>query len=64
LDASDASFVDILHTNQGGAGFLGIMGHVDHYANGAAPIQIQPQCRADLTESKLKLKTVHKLNIV
>ncbi|OXA54581.1 Inactive pancreatic lipase-related protein 1, partial [Folsomia candida] len=31
LDESDASFVDVYHTNTGILGYLGIMGHVDFY---------------------------------
>jgi hypothetical protein len=42
LDASDASFVDIVHTNAGGYGYSGNIGHADFMVNGGkAP---QPGC--------------------
>lgn len=31
LDASDADFVDIIHTNQGQSGYEGNTGHADFY---------------------------------
>ncbi|XP_055942251.1 pancreatic lipase-related protein 3-like [Argiope bruennichi] len=46
LDATDASFVDIIHTNRGcnrleGFGFSDTSGHFDFYPNGG---QLQPGC--------------------
>lgn len=34
LDSTDASFVDVIHTCAGGAGFLRPIGHADFYPNG------------------------------
>jgi len=42
LDAEDASFVDIIHTNQGQDGYYGNIGHADFYPNGGGPNQ--PDC--------------------
>lgn len=42
LDPSDATFVDIVHTNQGEFGYNGRIGHVDFYINGGGPKQ--PGC--------------------
>ena len=39
LDKTDASFVVIVHVNQGEFGFLGRLGHADFYVNGGGPIQ-------------------------
>ncbi|XP_028403774.1 pancreatic lipase-related protein 2-like [Dendronephthya gigantea] len=46
LDKSDATFVDVIHTNSapfllGGAGYRGRIGHVDFYPNGG---EYQPGC--------------------
>ena len=46
LDAADAQFVDIIHSNgapitQGGAGLMQVSGHVDFYPNGG---KSQPGC--------------------
>ncbi|XP_028403781.1 pancreatic lipase-related protein 2-like [Dendronephthya gigantea] len=46
LDKSDATFVDVIHTNSapfllGGAGYRGQIGHVDFYPNGG---EYQPGC--------------------
>ncbi|XP_017769255.1 PREDICTED: uncharacterized protein LOC108557306 [Nicrophorus vespilloides] len=41
LDASDAPFVDVLHTNAGSFGKLEAIGHVDFYINGGS---LQPNC--------------------
>ncbi|XP_054261983.1 lipoprotein lipase-like [Macrosteles quadrilineatus] len=46
LDASDASFVDIVHTSGGWAGYFDPCGHVDFYPNGGTPIQ--PGCPISL----------------
>ena len=43
LDASDAAFVDVVHTNQGEAGYLGPVGAVDFFINGGGPSP-QPEC--------------------
>lgn len=42
LSSDDATFVDIVHTNQGVFGYLGDIGHVDFYVNGGGPTQ--PAC--------------------
>lgn len=42
LDSTDASFVDVTHTNQGENGYSGTIGHVDFYPNGGGPKQ--PSC--------------------
>jgi len=42
LDSSDASFVDVYHTNQGLKGYPGLLGHVDFFPNGGGPFQ--PGC--------------------
>ncbi|CAG9825648.1 unnamed protein product, partial [Phaedon cochleariae] len=41
LDASDASFVDVIHTSAGSFGKLEATGHVDFYVNGGS---LQPFC--------------------
>ncbi|BES94214.1 Lipase [Nesidiocoris tenuis] len=42
LDATDADFVDIIHSAAGAAGYYGSLGHVDFYPNGGTPPQ--PGC--------------------
>lgn len=44
LDRSDASYVEIIHTNSGGSGFSNPIGHADFYPNGGTR---QPGCGAD-----------------
>jgi phosphatidic acid-selective phospholipase A1 len=44
LDATDATFVDIVHTNQGEFGYVGTLGDADFFINGGGPIQ--PDCLA------------------
>ncbi|CAL8110507.1 unnamed protein product [Orchesella dallaii] len=39
LESSDASFVDIIHTNRGQSGYDGNIGHADFYPNGGGPNQ-------------------------
>ncbi|XP_021343703.1 pancreatic lipase-related protein 2-like [Mizuhopecten yessoensis] len=51
LDADDAMFVDVIHTNgapisSGGAGLMEQSGHVDFYANGG---ETQPGCPSQIT---------------
>ncbi|KAF8788382.1 Pancreatic lipase-related protein 2 like protein [Argiope bruennichi] len=43
LDRTDASFVDVIHTDGGGIGMVEPVGHVDFYPNGG---QIQAGCTA------------------
>lgn len=43
LDASDARFVDVIHTNVGVLGKIDHTGHVDFYVNGGS---IQPACNS------------------
>ncbi|XP_055527886.1 endothelial lipase-like [Wyeomyia smithii] len=44
LDPTDADFVDVIHTNNGGFGKYEMSGHADFYVNGG---QMQPSCRKD-----------------
>ena len=48
LDASDAIYVDVIHTNAGAAGTIRRGGHIDIYPNGGT---IQSGC---LIDGKLK----------
>lgn len=41
LDATDARFVDVIHTSAGTFGKIEPSGHVDFYINGG---YVQPQC--------------------
>lgn len=41
LDRDDATFIDVIHTNQGLFGYVGDCGHVDFYVNCGS---IQPGC--------------------
>lgn len=43
LDASDADFVDVIHTAGGAAGYYGVLGDVDFYPNGGTPLM--PGCK-------------------
>lgn len=45
LAASDATFVDVIHTDGGIFGFLRPLGHADFYPNGGKPLQ--PGCTLD-----------------
>jgi len=49
LDATDAQFVDVIHTNGGvaGLGLLQPSGHLDVYPNGG---ERQPDCFSDISE--------------
>jgi pancreatic triacylglycerol lipase len=47
LDSTDALFVDVVHTNQGFKGYVGLLGHVDFFPNGGGPFQ--PGC-SNLTD--------------
>lgn len=49
LDATDAHFVDILHTGAGILGQWGPNGHADFYINGGSS---QPGCASDTIFSK------------
>jgi pancreatic triacylglycerol lipase len=48
LDPSDAQFVQVIHTNDGTAGFSNAIGHVDYRPNGG---RSQPGCGIDLLGS-------------
>lgn len=50
VDASDANFVDVLHTNALEKGKLEACGHVDFYANGGIT---QPGCKSTPEHSKI-----------
>lgn len=47
LDASDAGFVDVIHTDGGMLGSAGAVGHVDFFPEGG--MHVQPGCGKDLT---------------
>ena len=47
LDASDAEFVDVYHTNAFLQGISESVGHVDFYMNGGI---IQPGCWAEISK--------------
>lgn len=54
LDKTDATFVDVIHTNTapflfGGAGYRDQLGHVDFYPNGG---EYQPGCEGLLKSKK------------
>ncbi|KAK3909135.1 Pancreatic triacylglycerol lipase [Frankliniella fusca] len=51
LDASDAEFVDVIHTCAGALGFLDNIGHADFYPNGGTPVQPGCCCAAELAEA-------------
>lgn len=46
LDASDANFVDVIHTNMGIFGKMEPSGHVDFYVNGG---YLQPACNNSMS---------------
>ncbi|XP_017787287.1 PREDICTED: pancreatic triacylglycerol lipase-like [Nicrophorus vespilloides] len=46
LDASDAEFVEVIHTNAGFLGFKSSIGHADYYPNGGG--MRQPGCGPDI----------------
>lgn len=52
LDASDAVFVDIIHTAAGSLGFRNPLGHADFYPNGGF---IQPGCGTNLIDQRKHL---------
>lgn len=43
LEASDGSYVDVIHTDMGHFGFFGSMGHADFYPNEGK--RVQPYCQ-------------------
>lgn len=49
LDATDALFVDVIHTCAGTAGFVRAIGHVDFYPNGGT--FRQPGCSVFMTRN-------------
>ncbi|XP_061163845.1 lipase member I-like [Saccostrea echinata] len=49
LDETDAHFVDVIHTDGGGFGYLNAMGHLDFYPNGG---QEQPGCLSTCSHSR------------
>ncbi|CAD6208484.1 GSCOCG00003496001-RA-CDS [Cotesia congregata] len=51
LDASDAEFVDIIHSCGGILGFLQPLGHADFYPNGGIAIQPGCCCMPEMTEA-------------
>lgn len=57
LDASDAKFVDVIHSNAGVLGKIEPSGHLDFYLNGG---QLQPACNGHRSE----LFEVHSLLFV
>ena len=51
LDASDARYVDVIHTNAGVAGTIRRGGHIDFYPNGGTT---QPGCLFDGIRNNLR----------
>ncbi|KAJ1519397.1 hypothetical protein ONE63_004689 [Megalurothrips usitatus] len=51
LDATDAEFVDVIHTCGGALGYLDNIGHADFYPNGGVPMQPGCCCAAELAEA-------------
>ncbi|XP_061164506.1 uncharacterized protein LOC133173538 [Saccostrea echinata] len=49
LDETDAHFVDVIHTDGGGLGYLNALGHLDFYPNGG---QSQPGCLLTCSHSR------------
>jgi len=47
LDPTDATFVDVYHTNAGGFGYLGNVGTIDYYINGGT---FQKACSSNVTD--------------
>lgn len=58
LDASDADFVDVLHTNAGGFGIATPSGHVDFYFNGGMD-QTACQQKSSLSSKECNHDIVH-----
>ncbi|KAK3594254.1 hypothetical protein CHS0354_020436 [Potamilus streckersoni] len=52
LDSTDASFVDVIHTDGTGFGMKSSIGHVDFYPNGGIN---QPGCTASISDLLFKL---------
>lgn len=62
LDATDADFVEVIHTNAGNFGKIETLGHFDYYINGGLS---QPACNEHKSEYSTlypyeKRKVLHK----
>ncbi|XP_069745206.1 lipase member H [Narcine bancroftii] len=60
LDASDAQFVDVLHTDIDALGYRDILGHIDYYANGGTD---QPGCPATILSGKKYMVCDHQRSV-
>ncbi|KAJ8874784.1 hypothetical protein PR048_022673 [Dryococelus australis] len=56
LDASDARFVDVVHSNAFVQGMAQECGHSDFYMNGGL---MQPGCSSELSESPTSILSSH-----
>ncbi|XP_042287384.1 lipase member H-like [Thunnus maccoyii] len=61
LDAKDAQFVDVLHTDMDALGFREPLGHIDFYANGGAD---QPGCPKTIFSGTAYFKCDHQRSVL